>query len=272
MSGGGRREETSPRPYGKFSEAPYRLDKHYQLLCKFPPQSSFIVWDLLIAQVLCSELQGHSRDSNFPDWTNVSLELLFSRRHWNSFHSLSRFPRSLHVSTYAVVYRQVVGYGLGRNVLPSLSRMLLEHFIDPFAQNDDRTFLGGLVYFPQCVLMCFPWMTQARVSCLEFWRKGSEKAIVRSAWVCLFGTGWIMLFWRWLVPGEARAQESGSLTSEMGQGVNRLGPQFLICEVGKLMPIFPIWLRQSEKSPAKSEWLLFIDYLIKKEWVKLLSH
>ena len=133
----------------------------------------------------------------------------------------------------------------GKKCSPFPFKDVPKTLIDPCAQNDDRTFLGGLVYFPQCVLRCFPWMTQARVSCLEFWCRGSEKAVVCSVWVCLFGTGWIMLYWRWLVQGEAREQESGSLTSKMGQWVNWSGPQFLICEAGKLLPFFPIYLTEA---------------------------
>lgn len=60
-------------------------------------------------------------------------------------------------------------------------------------------------------------MTQARVSCTRFWCRGRERAVACSAWVCI-GTGWVMLFWRWLFQGEAREQESGSLTSNANMG------------------------------------------------------
>lgn len=43
------------------------------------------LWDLSVAQVLLSEVQSHSRDPNFHDCTNVSLELLYFRTENLSF-------------------------------------------------------------------------------------------------------------------------------------------------------------------------------------------
>lgn len=156
-----------PKLCRNFSEATYLLDKYSPWLCKFSLPLQHGVWGSRFLPAYFKRLQV----TEFPWLRSCVCWITPFQKELKTSDSQSFLVFVLqHIPTDSWWARS--GVVMGRTALPgilaSFSEKFLEHAIDPLCSGWWKTFLDGLVCVPRCVLRCFPWMTQARVSCLEF--------------------------------------------------------------------------------------------------------
>lgn len=191
---------------------------------------------------------------------------------------IKHMPGSLKVSGAVVT---------GRNALPwiltSLSKIFLELSMDPLCLEWWKDIPGsaGLSHTMCSLWMCFPWMTQARVSCTEFWYTERKSKQASKLWSIKHECTLSVQLSNVLEVTSPRRSQGARVRlrnfkcqhrneTSMHRWLNFLGAYFLICETEKLMPILSIWLQWWKRSDAKSGWP-FTEYLVKEEWVQIQS-